>query len=139
MLDGRLPPTDMHSTAADPLSLFQRLRSLGESPWFWALLLVNGAIVGLLLISPKYRQREGMLERRYEARREIAVRQATGLAPLEAAGPLADPHAQDRPLLVPLWRLLLVLVVLDLVALTIFVWRRNRSGAGWTQPQSNGT
>ena len=66
-----------------------------------------------------------MLERRYEVRRDMAWRQATGEPPAETAGPAADPQARDRELLVPLWRLLLV-VAIDAAGITIYVWHRGR-------------
>lgn len=129
----------MNPSNPDTPSHVRRLRSLGESPWFWAVLIVNGAILGLLLIAPKYREREAMLERRYGVRREIAERRATGQPPLPASNVPADPHAQDRPLLVPLWRLLTVLVVLDVAALVVFVWRQRRLDALWKQTEKGAT
>ncbi len=114
----------MNASTADTPSLLERLRPLSESPSFWLVVFVNAAIVGLLLIAPKYRQRQSMLERRFEARREIALRQAAGIAPLEPSVATADPHAGDRELLVPLWRLLSGLIGLDVAAISIFVWQR---------------
>ena len=95
-----------------------------DSPWFWAVLFLNAALIGLMLIGAKYRKREAMLERRYEIRRDSALRKAAGQPIVEQTGAEADPQAQDRPLLVPLEPLAAVLVAIDLVAIAFY--RRSR-------------
>jgi hypothetical protein len=112
----------MHSA-----SLFSKIRRWGDDPWRWTVGFVNAALVGLLLIAPKYQQREAMLERRYEVRRDAAARMATGQVLPDDSNATADPRALDRPLIVPLWPLAVALVAVDAVALSMLWIRRRRS------------
>jgi hypothetical protein len=108
-----------------------------ETPSYWIVLFANAALVGMWLIAPKYQQREAMLERRYEVRRDSAIRQAAGQTQVEQTEAEADPHAQDRPLMVPLWRLTVLLLGIDVVAVVMFFWRRQSpAGRSPTQPSS---
>ncbi len=104
------------------------------------MLFVNAALIGMGIIAPKYQQREAMLERRYEVRRESALRQAAGQTLVEQSGRQADPHAQDRPLVVPLWRLAAALVAIDAAAVAIFCWRSwQRAALKPVEPAGNQT
>jgi hypothetical protein len=126
----------MHAAADNAPRKFDWLVQLRDRPSYWIVLFVNAALVGMWLIAPKYQQREGMLERRYEIRRDSALRQATGQS-VEQSGAEADPRAQDRPLMVPLWRLTVLLLVIDAVAVVMFFWRASRTaGSQPTEPSS---
>ena len=41
---------------------------LSDSPWFWAYLFATAALVAVLLVGPKYVQRQPQLERQFSAR-----------------------------------------------------------------------
>jgi len=112
---------------------------LTDSPWFWLLVFANAALVGVALIGPKYNVRQGAVERRYEARREIAGRalgQPASDTPPDNAAP--DDTASDDPRpdensprddsahIVPLLPLALTLVVVNLVAIVLFAWNQVR-------------
>ena len=75
-------------------------RSLVDSPWFWCYLFACGAACALLLAIPKYRERQGDLEREYRAR--VAAGQTT-----EVPGAIA---ATERPgsTFIPIWPLLVL-------------------------------
>jgi hypothetical protein len=47
---------------------------LSDSPLFWLLLFGSAAIAALVLIEPKFAQREARLERMYRARQRAAAR-----------------------------------------------------------------
>jgi len=105
---------------------------LTDSPWFWLLVFANAAIMGVAIIGPKYNQRQVAVERRYEARREIARRaaaEASGISETDAASPPAaaenDPAVEHGPAgdsahIVPLAPLALVLVAVNLLAIVLF-------------------
>jgi hypothetical protein len=118
---------------------------LTDSPWFWLLVFANAALLGVAVIGPKYNVRQGAVERRYEARREIARRafeQPTGETSPDGTGPsdaTADASGPDQTDLldnsahiVPLLPLALVLVVGNLLAIVLFAYsqvRQMRSAA----------
>ena len=65
-----------------------------DSPWFWAAAFAYFGLVWLAAIGPKYAQRQEAVERRFEARQEIARRRASGELKLNT-GPDAEPVAID--------------------------------------------
>jgi hypothetical protein len=117
----------MNTPASGTPNSLDWLRQRSDSPWFWLLLFVNAALVGMLLIGPKYRQRQAMLERRYEARRDAGRRQSAVDPEQEPVGGppvVGEPHAGDHELLVPLWPLAALLVAVDMAATCL--WLRQR-------------
>lgn len=61
-----------------------------DSPWFWMAAFAFVGLVWLAAFGPKYARRQENLERRYEARLEIARRQAAG-------EPLGEPNDRNEP------------------------------------------
>ncbi len=59
-------------------------RKLTESPWFWVELFSYFALLALLVIGPKYARRQGVIEQRFKAKREIARQQYEGQSPADA-------------------------------------------------------
>lgn len=105
-----------------------------DSPWFWMMLFCATGLVVLLLVWPKYSERQRRLELQYHARQEIARRRVEGEPPARATGQegAAAPPAAGE-LLVTLWPIALVLVVL--LALSAAMYRRGRRAAtGAPQP-----
>ncbi len=133
-----LEPSARHPSTPRPAATPNRLGRWSESPWFWAVAFLNAALIGLALIAPKYRQREAMLERRYEVRRDSALRRAAGQQFVESSGAEADPKAQDRPLLVPLGPLAVALAAIDVAAIALFLRRRRSGPAANPDPLSPG-
>lgn len=77
---------------------------LTDSPWFWVLLFGGMACVALVAIGPKYARRQEAVERRFQAREEIAERRATGQGLLRSDAE-HEPPPEERELIVPLWPL----------------------------------
>ncbi len=99
---------------------------ISDSPWFWLLTILAAAVIGAVAIAPKYARRQEAIERKFEARQEIARRQAAGEG-LSREGESARNELSQSPrsLHVPIWTLITALAVL-LVVLGIFVWRQQR-------------
>lgn len=55
-------------------------RSMADSPWFWVCIFAGAALVGLLVIAPKYAHRSQRLWQRYQGYQEMHARQLTGSA-----------------------------------------------------------
>jgi hypothetical protein len=100
-----------------------------ESPWFWVLLFANVAIIGGVLIAPKYNRRQATLERKFETRREVA-RQAVGGEGESTAQP-----ATDGPQIVPLTPLFVFLMTINLLAMFFHFRQRMRRYQTERQPQ----
>jgi hypothetical protein len=125
--------SDDDSSRRDPPASRPRLT---DSPWFWLLIFANAALVGLTLIGPKYDRRQGAIERRYEARQEIARRAQEG-SPEEAnpsAGAAEGPGDEytlpgNSARIVPLRSLAVALVLLNALAIVVFCMSRLRLAA----------
>lgn len=110
-----------------------------DSPWFWMAAFAFMGLVWLVAFGPKYAQRQELIERRYEARLEIARRHTAGerlgepagrdaAAPEPADEDTAQPAAGELPphgLLIPLEPLVFVLAGV----LEFAVWRLLAGGA----------
>jgi hypothetical protein len=96
---------------------------LTDSPWFWLLLFANAALIGVAVIGPKYNIRQAGVERRYEARQEIA-RRAQGQPTADPADSVGTTDEMDPPAdsshIVPLKPLAAALVLLNLFAIVAF-------------------
>lgn len=84
-----------------------------DSPWFWLLLFLCGALIALMLTGPKFSWRQPQIERQYQAR--------------EIAGQTVAAAEKDRPLSTPghpmlSLRPLTLALAAALVVSTILFW-----------------
>jgi hypothetical protein len=93
-------------------------RPITDSPWFWAYAFGAGAIVAIALIGPKYGQRQKQIERQFEGRERVAIRQRRR----ETNRPPGDAPAAAGRRLIPLEPLFLVLAAITILAWAVF-WR----------------
>ena len=84
-----------------------------DSPWFWLVVFLCGALVALVLAGPKFSWRQPQIERQYQARQNAGQTVSTA----EADRPLSTP---GNPMLT--LRPLLVGLVVALVISTILFW-----------------
>jgi hypothetical protein len=91
---------------------------LTDSPWFWVELFSLAALVGVLLIAPKYQVREAKLETRALAKQAAHERtQRDGIAELDEDLPSSIPtDPRQSNLRIPLWTLAGLLVCIHLGA-----------------------
>jgi hypothetical protein len=89
-----------------------------DSPWFWLVLFVAGALAALVVIGPKHAYRQARLERMNDTREEILRRASSELPEAEdAANRELDTRAASRFTLGPLAVVLaLILAVGAIVA-----------------------
>jgi membrane protein implicated in regulation of membrane protease activity len=95
-----------------------RRRPILESPWYWACLFCTAGLVALVLMGPKFAERQAQVERQYQGRERAAQRKAgeTPSTPMSTAG--------DTRVL--LWPLQLALAVILAVAWPVFWWHHFR-------------
>src|SRR5215467_1584457 len=48
------------------------MRSMADSPWFWAYLFTTTALIALALIGPKFAARQAQIEREFQGRQRVA-------------------------------------------------------------------
>jgi Flp pilus assembly protein TadB len=93
---------------------------LTDSPWFYVLVFSAMALFALLVIGPKYGQRQSRLERNYQARERVTER--SSVSNKEDADTRKDQVAARRDYatpgntLVPLWPLAMILGIITLFA-----------------------
>lgn len=75
-------PVEADPVEAAPIEPTPRERPL-DSPWFWICLFASVAVVALVAIGPKYRQREARLESTFAMREHLTLRNA---GEVDAAG-----------------------------------------------------
>lgn len=108
------------------MSLLQKVwnpdqwRSRVDSPWFWFMLYGNFAIIGILVIGPKYTKRQGDLELRAAGAQEVARRARDPNAPRPAEIEVPE---EGLPLKVPIWTLGLALSV---IVTGVGMWQLHR-------------
>jgi hypothetical protein len=105
---------------------------LTDSPWFWLLVFANAALIGLAAIGPKYNRRQAAVERRYEARQEVARRAQN--QPAGEAAPAEMQAEEEMPLddsahIVPLGPLAVTLVLINSLAIVLFCVSHLRQAA----------
>lgn len=111
--------------------------ALTDSPWFWIEVFGCAALLGLTLIGGKYQQREARLEQRYESRQEIFDRQSQGrLRVDEAASVQTPPESLERPLLVSLRPLFILMIVAIVGARGIRLIHKYRASRLFSAPSS---
>lgn len=105
--------------------------SLAESPWLWGGLFAAMAILALVVVAPKYAQRQGRLEQRFENRIRTAQQQQQSAGDQDplATGPAAEPMApmRDARARTSLRPLLLVVLGLLFASVMLLVLRRRRA------------
>lgn len=117
-------------TQSDPNSRPPRPR-LTDSPWFWVYLFGVSALAGLLLIGPKFSQRQARLESK-QAGRESAWKHRVAGQPVadrvlpddDSSSPMADSNSSATPRQVPLWPLAMLLTAALVVAWGALLKRR---------------
>ena len=68
---------------------------LTDSPWFWIELFALVAMVGVIVIGPKFLLRQGQLERRLEGRQHALEADGESLPEATQAAPLEERQKQD--------------------------------------------
>lgn len=76
-------------------------RSITESPWYWAYLFCTGALIALVIIGPKYAQRQTQIEQNGQKRQWAAQ--------LAAGRSQGDSPADNQQPAIVLWPLFVVL------------------------------
>ncbi len=110
---------------------------ISDSPWFWLVLFVTGALAALVVIGPKHAYRQARLERMNDTREEI-LRRASGELPEaeDAANRELDTRAASRFTLGPLAVLLaLILAVGAIVAGVVSFLRVDARREGRRRPK----
>ena len=65
----------------------QPKRPITDSPWFWVHLFCIAALIGLVLVGPKFAQRQANFERKFQGRQRASLKNAG----LEPNTPLSTP------------------------------------------------
>jgi hypothetical protein len=92
-----------------------------------------GAVVVLLVMSPRYGPRQRRLEMQYQARQEILRRQAAGESAAREPGQEGDaPPPAAGELIIPLWPLAVLFAILLAVSAAL-LWRSQRLSAARTR------
>ena len=105
-------------------------RAATDSPWFWAMLFSCAALIGLVVIAPKFTVRHGNVQRQDEGRWEVWRRHGERTSG-DGNAEFTDEYVNVREQMptfslsshTGLWLLLLLLV--GLVVFTTFAWRRD--------------
>ena len=87
-----------------------------DSPWFWLELFSGMALVGILVIGPKFVQRQGQIERRFEGRQH-AYSSPAGEGTAEPALASREIESSNRVSLMPLAALVALVMGISAVML----------------------
>lgn len=71
--------------------------SITDSPWYWLHLFCVAALVGLVLVGPKFAERQAGVERKFQGRQRAALKQA-GQDPTTPMSTPENRHVQLLPL-----------------------------------------
>jgi hypothetical protein len=93
-----------------------------DSPWFWLTLFSATGLAALLLIGPKYAQRQRIIEYKYRADQARGRPQAADQPPHDQP---ASPGPTDE-LLIPLWPLVVLSAVVFAASLAALVLSRRK-------------
>jgi hypothetical protein len=118
-------------TSDNPQSEIRNPKSpFTDSPWFYVLVFSLMALLALIVIGPKYGQRQSAMDRKYQARERIEDgRAARNNSGVEARNnDVADRRSFATPddTLVPLWPLAVVLSAVALFATYMLLRGRGR-------------
>ena len=75
--------------------------SITQSPWYWAYVFCTGGLIALVVMGPRYAQRQAQIEKKGQARQQ-AAQVASGQADV-------DSPAASETLTIVLWPLFVVL------------------------------
>lgn len=90
-----------------------------DSPWFWVSIFCAMAVVVLVVMEPKYGDRQAGIERQYQAREYIHRQQDGG----ERTTEVPD-YSQPGQTIIPLWPLRIAMIVAFLAAWAILLRQR---------------
>ena len=110
-----------------------------DSPWFWIALFGAMGLAALLAVSPKYGQRQAAIERKYQARQQMA-RSADGMPIAGETRPPTDvAYSDPNNTIVTLWPIRLVVLLVTVVSAAQLVRQRraqHRACASLTRGES---
>jgi hypothetical protein len=109
--------------AAVPFVLTLRKSAMAESPWFWAYFFGMFALVALSFAGPKFRARQGQLEKQYQGRQQTLLQQN--------GQELERDAADSESTIVTLWPLYAGLSAATVIAWVVY-WRTSHTAAGPT-------
>ena len=113
MVSSTTPPST--EVAAEPAKVW-------DSPWYWLHLFCVASLVGVLLVSPKFAERQAGVERKFQGRQRAALQKAGKAAETEMA------TAQNRHVkLLPIYALLGVGAAGSWIALWQTHFRKRRT------------
>ena len=72
-------------------------RSITDSPWYWMHLFCIAALVGLVLVGPRFSQRQAGVERKFQGRQRASLKKA-GQNPDTPMSTPENRHVQLLPL-----------------------------------------
>lgn len=87
-----------------------------DSPWFWVELFSGMALLGILIIGPKFVQRQGQIERRFEGRQH-AYSSPAGEGTAEPVLTSRETEGSNRVSLMPLAALVALVMGISAVML----------------------
>jgi hypothetical protein len=95
-----------------------------DSPWFWLVLFVAGALMAIVVIGPKHAYRQARLERMNDSREQIARNEAGELPEDDAPARELDARAARQFTLGPLAAVLALLLAVGAAALGVLAFLR---------------
>ena len=101
---------------------------IADSPWFWLELFCIVAVMAIALIGPKFQQRQGQIERRFDGRQHAYSRPA-GEATAEPGVASRQIVDDNRVSLMPLQ-----LVIAGVMLLAAYMLARSRTQAKSPEP-----
>jgi hypothetical protein len=132
--------------ANGPSPVWAKLTQWVDAPWFWIAMFAFMGLVGLAVIGPKYARRQEGVERRFEARRDIALRRATGALPSDPSddgqglsaerATEADAEPPPHRLLIPLDPLMFLLAMALELSLGKLLWSDFSAAAASSHPST---
>jgi len=131
---GIVPRADETSTQCvgmklDPVPNACPRPPLTDSGWFWSLMFSLMALVGIVMIAPKWDWRQRQLESRYIGREQAAAerqRRSAGLDPEDLADTAVDRDVAAPGRIVPAWTLVALATAATFFSATM-LWRERHT------------